>query len=187
MASKAGSLVLLQSALASYRGKYQATLALLLQQQVSAVLTLYTACVWNQCALEICFCWNCASLKDPRWCGTVEDLLSAFPLPGSGSRITHSQDWDRALTICVIPILWTSSCACLRQALKICTVRHLLVLIFQSSDCLEFWGRRKQGQKCHLVCVEVALDDRVATSVRNLLKWGKNSVFNDIYASSQVP
>lgn len=64
--------------LASHCGKYQATLRLLFQQ-VSAVHSVYTACVWNQCALEICIFWSCVSLKDSGRPGTVEKFTLCFP------------------------------------------------------------------------------------------------------------
>lgn len=131
------------------------SIRLLLQQQVTAVLTLYTACVWNQCALEVYLCWNCASLKDARRPVVMEKICSCFPTvrfwlsdhtqPKLGDLLV-AQEWQRGpLTVCVIPVLWTS--ACLTEGLKISSVRHWLVLIFWSSVCPEFCGRRKYDQK----------------------------------------
>lgn len=69
-----------------------------LQQLISVVFTPHTACVWNQCALEICFCKLCILEGCQETLTLWKNPLSAFPLTGSSSQIMQPRLGDLSMT-----------------------------------------------------------------------------------------
>lgn len=101
------------------------------------------------CSGDLLFLKLCV-LKRQRetWhCGKIHSLLShsqVLALRSHTAKTGKSPSGKEAPLLSLIPILWTRSCACLTQGPKVCTVRHLVVLIFQIVTALSSAGEESK-------------------------------------------